>query len=109
MEITALRVNEMAIAFEIAVRRESYYGFFYIAYLPDYPKHGAGRQLMLHNIERAMSEGCTGFDLLQGGHEYKQKFCTGSRELMDAFICQRSLAGHLNHLLSRLVRRRRVD
>jgi len=109
VEITALRVNEMAIAFEIAVRRESYYGFFHIAYLPDYHKHAPGRQLMLHNIERAMSEGCTGFDFLQGGHEYKQKFCTGSRELMDAFICQRSLAGHLTHLLSRLVRRRRVD
>jgi CelD/BcsL family acetyltransferase involved in cellulose biosynthesis len=60
VEITALRVNEMAIAFEIAVRRESYYGFFYIAYLPDYHKHGPGRQLMLHNIERAMSEDCTG-------------------------------------------------
>jgi len=28
VEITALRVNEMAVAFEIAVRRESYYGFF---------------------------------------------------------------------------------
>ena len=78
MEITALRVNEMAIAFEIAVRRESYYGFFHIAYL-------------------------------QGGHEYRQKFCTGSLELMDAFICQRSLDGRLNHWLSRLVRRLRVD
>lgn len=109
MEITALRVNEMAIAFEIAVHRVSYYGFFHIAYLPDYHKHAPGRQLMLHNIERAMSEGCTGFDFLQGGHEYKQKFCTGSLELMDAFICQRSLDGRLNHWLSRLVRRLRVD
>ena len=109
VEITALRVNEMAVAFEIAVRRESYYGFFHIAYLPDYHKHAPGRQLMLHNIERAMSEGCTGFDFLQGGHEYKQKFCTGRLELMDAFTCQRSLAGRLNHWLSRLVRRRRVD
>ena len=62
--------------------------FFYIAYLPDYHKHAPGRQLMPHNIERAMSEGCTGFDFLQGGHEYKQKPCTGSLELMDAFICQ---------------------
>jgi CelD/BcsL family acetyltransferase involved in cellulose biosynthesis len=72
VEITALRVNEMAIAFEIAVRREDYYGFFHIAYLPDYHKHAPGRQLMLHNIDRAMSEGCTGFDFLQGGREYKQ-------------------------------------
>ena len=109
MEITALRVNEMARAFEIAVRRVSYYGFFYIAYLPDYHKHAPGRQLMLHNIERSMSQGCTGFDFLQGGHEYKQKFCTGSLELMDAFIYQRSLDGHLNHWLSRLIRRLRVD
>jgi hypothetical protein len=58
-------------------------------------------------IWRAMSEGCTGFNFLQGGHEYKQKFCTGRLELMDAFICQRSLAGRLNHWLSRLVRRLR--
>ena len=105
-EITALRVNEMAIAFEIAVRQGSGYGFFHIAYLPDYHKYAPGRQLMLHNIERAMSEGCTEFDFMQGGHEYKQKFCTGSRELMDAFICQRSIAGRLNHWLSRFVRRR---
>ena len=109
MEITALRVNEMSSAFEIAVRRVSYYGFFHIAYLPDYHKHAPGRQLMRHNIERAMSEGFTGFDFLQGGHEYKQKFCTGSLELMDAFICQRSLDGRLNHWLSRLIRRLRVD
>ena len=107
METTALRVNEMGIAFEIAVRRESYYGFFHIAHLPDYHKHAPGRQLMLHNIERAMSKGYTGFDFLQGGHEYKQKLCTGSLELMDAFICQRSLDGRLNHWLSRLVRRLR--
>ena len=46
---------------------------------------------------------------MQGGHEFKKIFCTGSRELMDAFICQRSLAGRLNHWLSHLVRRRRVD
>ena len=46
----------MAIAFEIAVRRGSCYGFFHIAYLPDYHKHAPGRQLMLHNIERAMIE-----------------------------------------------------
>ena len=109
VEITALRVNQMAIAFEIAIRRGGSYGFFHIAYLPDYRKYAPGRQLMLHNIERAMSEGCTEFDFMQGGHEYKQKLCTGSRELMDAFICQRSLAGRLNHWLSRLVRRRRVD
>ena len=56
MEITALRVNEMAIAFESAVHRVSYYGFFHIAYLPDYHKHAPGTQLMLHNIERAMIE-----------------------------------------------------
>jgi len=105
-EITALRVNEMAIAFEIGIRRGNCYGFFHIAYLPDYHKYAPGRQLMLHNIERAMSEGCTEFDFMQGGHEYKQKFCTGSRELMDAFICQPSLAGRLNHWLSRFVRRR---
>ena len=109
VEITALRVNQMAIAFEIAIRRGSSYGFFHIAYLPDYHKYAPGRQLMLHNIERAMSEGCTEFDFMQGGHEFRKKFCTGSRELMDAFICQRSLAGRLNHWLSRLVRRRRVD
>ena len=46
----------MAIAFEIAVRRGSCYGFFHIAYLPDYHKHAPGRQLMLHNIERAAAE-----------------------------------------------------
>lgn len=109
METTALRVNEMAIAFEIAVRRESYYGFFHIAHLPDYHKHAPGKQLMLHNIERSMSEGCTGFDFLQGGHENNQKLCTGSLELMDAFICQRSLDDRLNHWLSRLVCRLRVD
>ena len=99
----------MAIAFEIAVRRGSCYGFIHIAYLPDYQKHAPARQLMLHNIERAMSEGCTEFDFMQGSHEFRKKFCTGSRELMDAFICQRSLAGRLNRWLSRLVRRRRVD
>ena len=64
METTALRVNEMAIALEVAVRRESYYGFFHIPHLPDYHKHAPGRQLMLHNIERAMIEGCAGFDFL---------------------------------------------
>ena len=46
---------------------------------------------------------------MQGGHEFKKIYCPVSRELMDAFICQRSLAGRLNHWLSRLVRRRRVD
>ena len=46
---------------------------------------------------------------MQGGHEFKKISCTGSLELMDAFICQRSLAGRLNHWLSHLVRRRRVD
>jgi len=108
-EITALRVNQMAIAFEIAIRQGSSYGFFHIAYLPDYQKYAPGRQLMLYNIERAMSEGCTEFDFMQGGHEYKQKFCSGNRKLMDAFICQRSPAGRLNHWLSRIFTRRRAN
>ncbi len=108
-EITALRVNQMAIAFEIAIRQPGYYGFFHIAYLPDYHKYAPGKQLMLHNIERAMSEGCTEFDFMQGGHDYKQKFCTGSRALMDAFLCQRSFAGRLNHWLSRLFTRRKAN
>ena len=46
---------------------------------------------------------------MQGGHEFKKIFCTGSRELMDAFICQRSLAGRLNHWLSRIFTRRRAN
>ena len=108
-EITALRVNQMAIAFEIAIRQPGYYGFFHIAYLPDYHKYAPGKQLMLHNIERAMRDGCTEFDFMQGGHDYKQKFCTGTRQFMDLFLCQRSLPGHLNYWLSQLVRRRRVD
>jgi len=108
-EITALRVNQMAIAFEIAIRQPGYYGFFHIAYLPDYHKYAPGKQLMLHNIERAMSEGCMEFDFMQGGHDYKLKFCTGSRALMDAFLCQRSFAGRLNHWLSRLFTRRKAN
>ncbi|MBC8245291.1 MAG: GNAT family N-acetyltransferase [Verrucomicrobia bacterium] len=108
-EITALRLNEMAIAFEIAIRHSGYYGFFHIAYLPDHHKYAPGKQLMLHNIERAMREGCTEFDFMQGGHDYKQKFCTGSRELMDAFLCQRSFAGRLNYWLSRLFTRRKAN
>ncbi|MDP6678351.1 MAG: GNAT family N-acetyltransferase [Verrucomicrobiota bacterium] len=108
-EITALRVNQMAIAFEIAVRQPGYYGFFHIAYLPDYHRHSPGKLLMLHNIERAMREDCAEFDFMQGGHEYKQKFCTGTRGLMDAFLCQRSFAGRLNHWLSRLFTRRKAS
>lgn len=108
-EITALRLNQMAIAFEIAVRQPGYYGFFHIAYLPDHHRHSPGKLLMLHNIERAMIERCEEFDFMQGGHEYKQKFCTGTRQLMDLFLCQRSLPGHLNYWLSQLVRRRRAD
>jgi CelD/BcsL family acetyltransferase involved in cellulose biosynthesis len=108
-EITALRVNQMAIAFEIAIRQAGYYGFFHIAYLPDYRRQSPGKQLMLHNLERAMIESCEEFDFMQGGHEYKQKFCTGTRQLMDLFLCQRSLPGHLNYWLSQLVRRCRAD
>jgi len=108
-EITALRLNQMAIAFEIAVRQPGYYGFFHIAYLPDHHRHSPGKLLMLHNIERAMIEKCEEFDFMQGGHEYKQKFCTGTRQLMDLFLCQRSLPGHLNYWLSQLVRRGRAD
>ena len=109
-EISALRLNQMAIAFEIAIRRDGYYGFFHIAYLPDYHKHSPGKQLMLHNIERAMNEGCTEFDFMQGAHDYKLKFKTGNRDMMDTFVCQRSFAGRLNYGLARLTsffRRRR--
>jgi len=101
-EISALRLNQMAIAFEIAIRRDGYYGFFHIAYLPDYHKHSPGKQLMLHNIERAMNEGCTEFDFMQGAHDYKLKFKTGNRDMMDAFVCQRSFAGRLNYGLARI-------
>ncbi len=108
-EITALRLNQMAIAFEIAIRQPGYYGFFHIAYLPDYHRHSPGKLLMLHNIERAIREGCTEFDFMQGGHDYKQKFCTGTRGLMDAFLCQCSFAGRLNHWVSRLFTRRKSN
>ena len=42
----------MAIAFEIAVRRGSCYGFFHIAYLPDYQKHleGEARGVTLKDV-----------------------------------------------------------
>ena len=103
-EISAMRLNQMAIAFEIAIRRDTYYGFFHIAYLPDYQKHSPGKQLMLFNIKRAKEEGCTEFDFMQGGHKYKQKFCTGTREMVDVFLCQRSFAGQLNYGLSRIAR-----
>ncbi len=101
VEISALRLNQMAIAFEIAIRRKGYYGFYHIAYLPDYHKHSPGKQLMLFNIERAMNESCTEFDLMQGAYDYKLKFKTGSRDMMDAFICQRSFTGRLNYSLAR--------
>ena len=101
-EISALRLNQMAIAFEIAIRRDGYYGFYHIAYLPDFHKHSPGKQLMLHNIERAMNEGCAEFDFMQGAHDYKLKFKTGSREMMDAFMCQRSFTGWLNYGLAKL-------
>lgn len=103
-EIIALRLNQMAIAFEIAIRRDKYYGYYHIAYLPDYHKHSPGKLLMLHNIERAMNEGCTEFDFMEGGYDYKLKFCTGTRNLMDVFVCQRSFAGRLNYGLARLTR-----
>ena len=103
-EIIALRLNQMAIAFEIAIRRDKYYGYYHIAYLSDYHKHSPGKLLMLHNIERAMNEGCTEFDFMEGGYDYKLKFCTGTRNLMDVFICQRSFAGRLNYGLAQLTR-----
>ena len=102
VEISALRLNEMAIAFEIAIRHGSYYGFYHIAYLPDYQKHSPGKQLMLFNIERAMNEGCTEFDFMQGEYGFKLKFRTGNRHMMNAFMCQRSFAGRLNYGLARL-------
>ena len=79
-----------------------YYGFYHIAYLPDFHKHSPGKQLMLHNIERAMNEGCAEFDFMQGAHDYKLKFKTGSRDMMDAFMCQRSFTGRLNYGLAKL-------
>jgi len=109
-EISALRLNQMAIAFEIAIRQKKYYGLFHIAYLPDYHKHSPGKHLMLFNIERAMSEGCTKFDFMQGAYKYKLKFKTGSRYMMNVFVCQRSLVGRLNYGLAKIttrIRRRR--
>ena len=42
------------------------------------------------------------FDFMQGAHDYKLKFKTGSRDMMDAFMCQRSFTGRLNYGLAKL-------
>ena len=48
VEISALRLNQMAIAFEIAIRRDGYYGFYHIAYPLDFHKHSPGKQLVVY-------------------------------------------------------------
>ena len=48
-----------------------------------------------------MNEGCAEFDFMQGAHDYKLKFKTESRDMMDAFMCQRSFTGRLNYGLAK--------
>jgi hypothetical protein len=109
VETTALRVNEMAIAFEIAVRRESYYGFFLhrppaglsqarSRQTTDAAQHREGDERGLHRVRLP-----AGRPRVQAETLHRQPRIDGRLHLPG------SLDGRLNHWLSRLVRRLRVD
>ena len=106
IEITMLIVGDMAVAFEMGLIGQGYYGLYHIAYLEDFARTSPGKQLLMHNLERSHREGRFVFDFMQGNHEYKRRFKTSTEMLSELLLCPRTVRGALNYYLTRILSRK---
>lgn len=83
LRLSALRLNEYAIAFEIAFIHKDYYGIHSQSFLPDYQKYSPGKQLLMRNYQWAFEHHFKVIDFMQGDIPFKERITNRHEKLID--------------------------
>ena len=93
--LSALRVNGEIIAADFSLRSTSIYAGWIIAYDPAWSHLSPGIVRWRHVIEAAAGEGITRIDLGKGADDFKRRFSTAERPLLEGTIAATGTSARL--------------
>ena len=100
VRLSILRLDDQPIAWQLDLLGTKYLAVHHLSFDEKWKKYSPGRQLLIHNLEQAWSEGRT-VDFLPLGFDYKEKFSTVQEQVRELHWFKRSIRGWI---ASRLIR-----
>jgi CelD/BcsL family acetyltransferase involved in cellulose biosynthesis len=92
--LSFLRVDGRPVAFHYSLQAHGVLYALKIGYAQDMADHSPGKVLLAAEIERAFADGCRRFDFAGSAADYKTRWATGSRDLLELSVFPPTPLGH---------------